>query len=409
LQPRLSDSANTDRNRFIALYAVMAIGLFVAAVMFVYEARTIVADGLRDEEAFGVLGAANRMLHDLENAETGQRGYLLTGDERYLVPYNDGVRDLDDSVLLLQQAVGDDPSSLERVRRIEHTKTLKVTELARTVELASRGERSAAIALVQTNEGQHYMDTLRSDLGTLLSEWRATRAVAVRDAHDRLVYGAAAAAALAVLICVLLVYTLYVQRRAFGKIKAHSKALGRAAEQDPLTGLPNRRKLLTEIAGLGKGAAAGAANLPRIALLYLDVDGFKSVNDALGHSAGDALLRRLAETLRAATRHEEMLARVGGDEFVLLLPGYSDDAQLRELAGRLIERVREIGERDYGGRFALGVSIGIASWPDRVDEIDQLLDAADAAMYVAKQAGRSTHRFSARAGRHGGNVVTLPR
>jgi diguanylate cyclase (GGDEF)-like protein len=111
--------------------------------------------------------------------------------------------------------------------------------------------------------------------------------------------------------------------------------------------------------------------------------------------------------LRAATRHEEMLARVGGDEFVLLLPGYSDDAQLRELAGRLIERVREIGERDYGGRFALGVSVGIASWPDRVDAIDQLLDAADAAMYVAKQSGRSTHRFSARAGRHGGNVVTL--
>jgi diguanylate cyclase len=408
LQPRLSDSANADRNRFIALYAAMAIGLFAAAVMFVYEARLIVADGLRDEEAFEVLGAANRMLHDLENAETGQRGYLLTGDERYLVPYNDGVRDLDDTVLRLQHAIDSDADSVELVRRIEHNKTLKVTELARTVELATAGDQAAAIALVQTNEGQRYMDMLRRDLGQLLSNWRAMREHAVRDAHDRLVYGAAAASVLAVLICGLLVYTLYVQRRAFGKIKAHSRALDRAAAQDPLTGLPNRRKLLAEIAALNTDAT-GAGSRSRIALLYLDIDGFKSVNDALGHSAGDALLRRLGETLRAATRHEDMLARVGGDEFVLLLPSYSDDAQLRELAARLIERVREIGVRDYGGRFALGVSIGIATWPDRVDAVDQLLDVADAAMYVAKQSGRSTHRFGVRSGRHGGNVVTLPR
>jgi len=408
LQPRLFDSASADRNRFIALYAVMAIGLIVAAAMLVYEARLIVTDGLRDEEAFEVLGAANRMLHDLENAETGQRGYLLTGDERYLQPYDEGVRDLDDTVLRLQRAIDSDATSLELVRRIEHAKTLKVAELARTVELAKTGDQAAAIALVQTNEGQRYMDMLRRDLGELLSNWRAMRERAVRDAHNRLVYGTAAASVLAVLICGLLVYTLYVQRRAFGKIKAHSKALDRAAAQDPLTGLPNRRKLLAEIAALHHGAPGdGAAS--RIALLYLDIDGFKSVNDALGHSAGDALLRRLSETLRAATRHEDMLARVGGDEFVLLLPSYTDDAQLRELAARLIERVREIGERDYGGRFALGVSIGIATWPDRVDAIDQLLDVADAAMYVAKQSGRSTHRFGVRPGRHGGNVVTLPR
>jgi diguanylate cyclase len=212
------------------------------------------------------------------------------------------------------------------------------------------------------------------------------------------------------LICALLVYTLFVQRRAFGKIAAHTNALDRAAAQDPLTGLPNRRKLLAEIDALAeRSAAAAEGDVARVALLYLDIDGFKSVNDALGHSAGDALLRRLAETLRAATREQDMLARVGGDEFVLLLPGYTDDAQLREHANRLIERVQAIGRHDYGGRFALGVSIGIATWPDRVDAVDQLLDVADAAMYVAKQAGRSTQRFGARAGRHGGNVVMLPR
>jgi diguanylate cyclase (GGDEF)-like protein len=401
-------SAHTDRNRFLTLYAVMAVGLIVAAALFLYEARKIVDDGLRDEEAFGVLGAANRLLHDLENAETGQRGYLLTGDERYLVIYRSGIEDLDDTVLLLQRVVTNDDKSVETVRRIEHAKTTKVSELARTVELARSGNRDAAIALVQTNEGERYMTTLRTELGDLLSDWRARRAAAVRDAHDRLLYGTVALAVLAVLICGLLIYTLFVQRRAFGKISAHSKALDRAAAHDPLTGLPNRRRLLGALDELAQSRAA-APDAERLALLYLDIDGFKGVNDALGHSAGDSLLRRLSETLRTATRAQDMLARVGGDEFVLIVPGYADDAQLRELAGRLIERVQEIGLRDYGGRFPLGVSIGIATWPDRVDAVEQLLDVADAAMYTAKQAGRSTYRFGARPGRQHGNVVTLPR
>lgn len=165
----------------------IAVGLLVAAGMFVYEARVIVHDGLRDEEAFAVLGAANRVLHNLEDAETGQRGYLLTGDESYLSPYLQGVQDLDDTVLHLPQVVANDEKSLELVRRIEHATTGKVTELARSIELARSGNLTAAIALVQTNEGKRYMDSLRSDLGQLLNDWREKRRVATPDAHIRLV------------------------------------------------------------------------------------------------------------------------------------------------------------------------------------------------------------------------------
>ena len=88
---RLSHSAKADRNPFIALYVATALGLLVAAGMLVYEARVIVDDSVRDEEAFAVLGAANSVLDNLEDAETGQRGYLLTGDESYLSPYRQGV------------------------------------------------------------------------------------------------------------------------------------------------------------------------------------------------------------------------------------------------------------------------------------------------------------------------------
>lgn len=403
---RLSHSANADRNRFVALYVAMALGLLVAAGMFLYEASVIVNDGLRDEEAFAVLGAANRVLHNLENAETGQRGYLLTGNESYLSPYRQGVQDLDDTVLHLHQVVANDEKSLELVRRIEHGKTAKITELARTIELARSGNRDAAIALVQTNEGKAYMDGLRSDLGQLLNEWREKRRVATHDAHVRLVYGSAALAVVAVLVCCLLVYTLFIQRRAFAKVHAYSATLDQQAAQDQLTGLPNRRRLLAAIDGL---PALSVDDARRTGLLYLDLDGFKSVNDALGHSAGDALLRRLGDALRAATRQQDMLARVGGDEFVLLAADCGDDEQLRELAGQLIARVSEVSNKEFGGRFQIGVSIGIATYPDRADTVDQLLDIADAAMYAAKQGGRSTYRFGASSGHSTSNVVKLKR
>ncbi|WOD17173.1 diguanylate cyclase domain-containing protein [Paraburkholderia kirstenboschensis] len=402
---RLFRSAKADRNRFIVLYVSMTLGLLIAAGLFVYEARIIVADGLRDEEAFAVLGVANRVLHDLENAETGQRGYLLTGDESYLVPYREGIRDLDDTVLRLQQAAGSDERSLELVRRVEHAKTDKVTELARTIELARSGNRTAAVALVQTNEGKLYMDGLRQDLSLLLNDWRERRRVATEDAHQRLVFGSAALVAIAVLVCCLMVYTVYIQRRAFARVHAYSNALNQQAAQDTLTGLPNRRRLLSAIDALSDDEAASR----RIALLYLDIDGFKNVNDAMGHSAGDVLLRRLAESLRTATRQNDMLARVGGDEFVLLATDCGDDSRLRELADRLVSSVRAVGDKEYGGRFAIGVSIGIATFPDRVQTVAGLLDVADAAMYVAKRSGRSTYSFGSSPGPGLSNVVKLTR
>ncbi|OYD60306.1 UNVERIFIED_ORG: diguanylate cyclase (GGDEF)-like protein [Burkholderia sp. CF145] len=403
---RIFQSANADRRRFIALYVCMVMGLLASAGLFLYEARIIVADGLRDEDAFAVLGAANRVLHNLENAETGQRGYLLTGDESYLKPYQQAVHDLDDTVLRLHQVVSGDEPSDELVRRVEHAKTDKVTELARTIELARSGNREAAIALVRTNEGKRYMDALRRDLGSLLDAWRQKRKVAVRDAHERLVFGTAALTLVAIFICCMMVYTVVVQRRAFAKVQAWSAALDREATHDALTGLPNRRRLLTAIDALN--AQTGPRGR-RVGLLYLDIDGFKAVNDELGHSAGDALLRRLAESLRTATRQSDMLARVGGDEFVLLAADCGDDVQLRELAERLISKVRVVGGHEYGGRFPIGVSIGIATWPDRVNTVEDLLDVADSAMYVAKHGGRSTYRFGASPGPDPTNVVRLTR
>ncbi|MCG7403032.1 diguanylate cyclase [Caballeronia zhejiangensis] len=385
--------ATGDRDRFIALYAMIAAALISCAAAFVYEATVIAASQARAQISVDVLETANRVLHDLENLETGQRGYLLTNDEAYLQPYRSGLRDLDDAVLRLHGLVADDETSATIVRRIEHIKNDKVREVSRTLDLARIGNRDEALALVQTGEGKHYMDALRADLGALLDQWREIRRTAVRDVDRRVLLGAATLSVLAVLVCALLIYTLFIQRRAFARVHTYTKHLTRRASTDALTGLPNRRHLLNALALLAEEADEDAAPR-RVGLLYLDIDGFKAVNDSLGHRAGDALLRALARGLREETRQRDVLTRVGGDEFVLLVADYGDHTQLRELALRLADRVRDVRTSELGERFQIGVSIGIATYPDTASSIEGLLDAADAAMYEAKRAGTSSYVFA---------------
>jgi diguanylate cyclase len=398
LPARQLRSANADRNRFIALYIGIVVGLLVAAGVFIYEARIVIYDGLRDVEAVTVLTAANDVLHDLDGAESGQRGYLLTGNEEYLSPYYKSVRDLDGTMLRLKRVVTGDARSREIVRRVGQVEAAKMAEIRRTVALVRSGNRDVALALVKTNESRLYMESLRQDLGLLLSDWRQRRTEVTEDAHERVVLVAAVLTVFAVLVGFLMIYAIFVQRRAFAEVHAWSEEANRRASHDALTDLPNRRQLQTAIDALSADARYGAR---RIALLYLDIDGFKSVNDALGHSAGDALLRRLAKTLRSSIRSSDVLARVGGDEFVLLAADCGDDASLVELAERLIAGVRTVGKQAYAGRFPIGVSIGIATFPDSAEQVDQLLDVADAAMYEAKRSGRSTYVFS-------GSPATLP-
>jgi diguanylate cyclase (GGDEF)-like protein len=346
-------------------------------------------------------------LHDLENAETGQRGYLLTGDSAYLDPYRQGVEDLDDTMLKLHQAVSGDPDSIDLVRKVERTKSEKVMELARTIALAQAGNRDAALTYVRTDEGKRVMDSLRRDLGILLDRWRYRRSLATRDAHTRVIFESAALAAIAALVCGLIGYVAFVQRRAFASARDASILLSEQATHDALTELPNRRHLLSALDAL---TAEHAQDKARTALLYLDIDGFKSVNDTLGHAAGDALLCELSRILRSTIREDELLARVGGDEFVVLTSQRVDDSQLRELAQRLIACVTSTGERQYANRFAIGVSIGIATFPDRAASGLELLDMADSAMYRAKRAGRSQYAFGGAApDKPLSNVVSLVR
>jgi diguanylate cyclase len=160
----------------------------------------------------------------------------------------------------------------------------------------------------------------------------------------------------------------------------------RQAGTDHLTGLPNRRALAAHMDGLTRDRR-------RAALILLDLDGFKAVNDGLGHDAGDELLRRLGDRLRPALRPEDVLFRLGGDEFAVLLPDVPADAA-DDCARRIHALVCRPVEID-GVPVQVGASLGIAVAPDQATTIEDLLRCADRAMYAAKAARGGVRWFGA--------------
>lgn len=161
------------------------------------------------------------------------------------------------------------------------------------------------------------------------------------------------------------------------------EAMRRLAYRDELTGLPNRTSLLDRIS---LELAHARRNQESLALLYLDLDGFKAVNDELGHHAGDAYLRAVATRLRAVLRAGDTVARLGGDEFTVILTGIAGAAEALAVAQKVLAALVEPLELE-GRTVQPGASIGLALFPGDGDEPDLLLRRADKAMYRAKELG----------------------
>lgn len=161
------------------------------------------------------------------------------------------------------------------------------------------------------------------------------------------------------------------------------------ASHDGLTGLPNRSYL--EIV-LEQTLRHASRNKSKFALMFLDLDNFKDVNDSLGHGAGDELLKTIAQRIGTLLRDDDVVARFGGDEFVVLLSEVEDRAQVSTIARRVLTTVRQ-PYSIHGQTFRPSASIGIAMYPDSACDASALLQNADVAMYDAKRENKNDFRF----------------
>jgi len=243
-------------------------------------------------------------------------------------------------------------------------------------------------------------DANLDDTDTLLAVqsvyWRAWRDHNSADARTRITRVASTLIVLSALVFGALITALGMYAKRTRQLAGESHKFEHAALHDAMTGLPNRRKLF---ATLAETAAESSGNPMRhkMAVLYIDLDGFKQVNDSLGHRVGDEFLIAVSRRFRQTVRVVDVVARFGGDEFVVLVREFSTNAELDAIAQRLIDCVRQTDEQ-MGVGF-VRASIGIASFPDPVGDYHQLVAVADETMYQVKRSGKDGYAFAARTNR----------
>ena len=219
---------------------------------------------------------------------------------------------------------------------------------------------------------------LRTDLAEIGSQIDGSRGAQLLEANEQLVQA---------------------MLRAHSEAETNAIALEEAslsARIDALTGLPNRTLLLDRLA---QAIALARRRGSRIALLFLDIDNFKQVNDLLGHGAGDSVLKMVAQRLLASVRLADTVSRLGGDEFVVVLTDCSGAADAARVAAKLGARLAAPA-LIAGKPMSVSASIGVSLFPDDGDDAATLLERADAAMYLAKRGGPGRPE--------GGMAVELP-
>ena len=336
--------------------------------------------------------------HDVELATLqmirGERGYLLTGRDDYLEPYTEGRANIDDALQRLRALDRNDHGTLSNVATLDRKAQTYIELLDRVVGLARSGRRSEALAIVDSTHERRAIEDMRAtllamtlveqrDLESLRTGWRD------KLASQRVFFYLVSAVGLFLLI--LASITAFTLRRMAARERVYRAELRILAQTDELTGLANRRETLSSL----KRTLADAERTGRgVAFALLDIDHFKRVNDTYGHPVGDEVIRILADKAMASVRGGDLVGRIGGEEFAIVLPG-ADVAQAYAVCERLRERVHSTAiALEAGTELHMTVSVGIARRFDG-DSVESIIERADAALYQAKHGGRDQVRLAA--------------
>lgn len=173
------------------------------------------------------------------------------------------------------------------------------------------------------------------------------------------------------------------------RLKQTNEQILKLAQHDTLTALPNRILFYDR---LNQAMTRASRDRGSFAVLYIDLDDFKTVNDTRGHDAGDALLREAAKRITACVRKSDTVARMGGDEFTVIISNVRTPASVERVAKKIVANLAS--EFDLNGKIcSVSASIGIALYPDNGETAAQLVKVADDAMYTAKYSGKNCYRF----------------
>lgn len=372
--------------RSIALLAIAMLGLAGVSTVLVLDAGRTLQRVQRQSEFDSAVPTLRSIIETLLSAEAAQRAFLLTGHQNFLAPYADDVATLARHAQGAQKLFPVDSSETRQLDRVSYLLQQKRAEMDQAVRVFQKGDSAGAVASVKDKVWVGYTDEIRAILNAIIDKGQQEQS----DLTRHIAQGAQRAQTLLVVAVSLLVLVLalaILQVRTMVKVNASFLAqLDRDATQDALTGLSNRR-LFT--AWLERSVALARRQQRQLAVVFIDLDGFKAVNDICGHDAGDRLLQRVGAALQQCVRQSDLVARLGGDEFAVIACEGRDPLQLGQLTQRLLQAVMAAASADPRIGTPVTGSIGVAIYPRDAAAPEGLLDAADAAMYAAKRGGKN--------------------
>lgn len=380
-----------------------------------------------------VILETQELLGSLKDTETGQRGYLLTSDLTYLTPYTSGLIGAKEHFGRLEELTSDNPDQQKRLIKIKNLMSLKFAELAETIKFTQleRGISNKALNIVKQDKGQRYMNGIRDELKEFIHEenilleyrkgdFRAHRArMTTLIVVEIMFFIFLAIMTLSFLnknlfhpLNLLLSSTHKMERgekldftdittddemgyllssflKMNKKVHTRTQKLDYKAHHDELTGLRNRASLHDQIEEQIEDLKY---NSTKFAVLFLDLDKFKQLNDTLGHDAGDLMLKEVAIRLTNTIRSNDIAFRLGGDEFLVLLKDIMSHSEVEKMVLKILESTKP-PVMIQGKPIDILLSIGIAISPEDTQESDEVLKYSDIAMYEAKHDKNSAYRF----------------
>jgi len=328
------------------------------------------------------------LMDTMQDAESSQRAYLLTGRDEYLVPYFGAPGAAQSQLARAHTVLEGDPEAGLHLARLGDLVPARLNDLKAAVEAVPRGH-DAALRIVDNGPGNALMQGIRSEvhaLGELVQQqMQASRERARTHGED----ARHSVWLIGVLVIMLLSGTYAVLIAELHDRRRLTERLKQAANHDGPTGLPNRR-FFGE--WLGYAIAHARREVRHVGLLFIDVDGLKTVDELHGRDVADALLVEIARRFRETAREGDVLARIGANEFALAIPDVGDPREVAPLAQRLRDSLTDPARPPLADT-PIGASVGVAFYPDDADDPAGVMAAADAAMYAAKGAGKNRVAF----------------
>lgn len=375
---------------------------------------------------YDVIDEVKNLLGYLKDAETGQRGYLLTSDVSYLEPYYLGIGMVEKTLINLETLASDNTEQLDVLSQLETSIGLKLEELKETIDLHEAGRIDDALEIVKDNSGKFFMDRIRESISRFIGGEQLQLSLRVADyrAHkaqistliiiELILFIALALFSLAFLnknlfypLNLLLTSTHKMERgevvdinditnrdemgyllASFYKmhLKIHKKVsrLDHKAHHDELTGVRNRMNLYAEIDQILEQASFNTA------IIFIDLNKFKMLNDTMGHEAGDEVLIETAKRLKAVTRTGDLIYRYGGDEFVVVIDDIGNHSSLNLILEKIetnFQKPMDVQDNNVVQKLSIGVALS----PEHGNTALELIRKADEAMYISKSSSNNSY------------------